>query len=284
MDINIRFESNENRIEVGKGKPFRLLSIEGIETGTNELAISGTVFGDGSVINNRRITAKPIVVEAEYVGKNKVEERRNLIKFFNIHNEDTLFVKVGDNERCIDYEVESFHAPIRNVNDPLRFLVYLYCPIPFFRDLTEKKEEVAVWHPSLIFPLVMPAEGISMGYREPSISVNVFNDGDNKTGMRIEFKALGSLANPSLLNVNTREYFKINREMKAGETIIVDTNYKKKRVEIERNGRIEKFTDWDISSTFLELDIGDNLFRYDADNNIENLEVSIYYNPQYLGV
>lgn len=284
MDINLRFESNGNKVEVGKGKPFRLLNIEGIETGNNELAISGNVFGDGSKVNNKRITAKPIVIEAEYIGKNKVEEKRKLIRFFNLHNKATLFVKVGSIEKCIDYEVESFHAPIKNVNDPLRFLVYLYCPIPFFRDLTEKKEEVASWQPSFTFPLIIPVEGISMGFREPNLIVNVFNGGGVKTGMRIRFRALGSLTNPSLFNVNTREYFKVNREMEAGEVITVNTNFKRKKVEIDRNGIVEVFTDWDISSTFLELEVGDNLFRYDADSNIENLEVDIYYNPQFLGV
>src|SRR5665648_504005 len=39
----------------------------------------------------------------------------------------------------------------------------------------------------------------------------------------------------------------------------------------------------DLGSTFLQLDVGDNLMRYDADTGIDNLEVSIYFTPQYLG-
>ena len=40
----------------------------------------------------------------------------------------------------------------------------------------------------------------------------------------------------------------------------------------------------DLDSTFLKLEVGDNLFRYDAEENINNLEVNIYYNPNYLEV
>ena len=40
----------------------------------------------------------------------------------------------------------------------------------------------------------------------------------------------------------------------------------------------------DYESTFLQLDIGDNLFRYDADEGIDNLEVNIYHTSQHLGV
>jgi hypothetical protein len=34
----------------------------------------------------------------------------------------------------------------------------------------------------------------------------------------------------------------------------------------------------------MTLEIGDNIYRYDAESGVDNLEVSIYYNPQYLGV
>ena len=40
----------------------------------------------------------------------------------------------------------------------------------------------------------------------------------------------------------------------------------------------------DVDSSYLQLAVGDNLFRYSADTNAENLEVSIYHNNLYLGV
>lgn len=90
---------------------------------------------------------------------------------------------------------------------------------------------------------------------------------------------------PSLFNVNTREYFKINKIMEAGEVITVTTHFQNKRVELNKNGVISNAFNWiDFTSTFLQLDPGDNLFRYDADEGIDSLEVDIYYNPQYLGV
>ncbi len=44
-----------------------------------------------------------------------------------------------------------------------------------------------------------------MGHKSPSLIVNVHNPGDIETGMKIEFKALGFLSNPSLFNINSRE-------------------------------------------------------------------------------
>ena len=40
----------------------------------------------------------------------------------------------------------------------------------------------------------------------------------------------------------------------------------------------------DVDSTFLQLDIGDNTFRYDADDGLSNLEVTVYFAQKYLGV
>jgi len=103
--------------------------------------------------------------------------------------------------------------------------------------------------------------------------------------MEIRFKALATVVNPLLFNVNTQEELKINKTMTAGEAIIVTTHFGNKRVESWLNGVSTNAFNWlDLSSNFLQLDPGDNLFRYDADEGLDNLEVDIYYIPQYLGV
>ncbi len=127
--------------------------------------------------------------------------------------------------------------------------------------------------------------GIIMGLREPSLIVNVYNNGDVKCGLKIEFRAKGSVKNPSLFNVNTREYIKINKTMAAGEIINVNTSYGHKKIESELNGVKTNIMNYlALPFYFLQLDPGDNLFRYDAEENLNNLEVNIFFTPQYLGV
>lgn len=127
--------------------------------------------------------------------------------------------------------------------------------------------------------------GIIMGLREPSLIVNALNTGNVESGMIIEFKALGTLTNPSILNVETQEFFKINKSMVAGEIITVNTNVGAKKVIDNLNGVETNILNLiDLDSTFLQLKVGDNLLRYDADTNLNNLEISVFYNPFYLGV
>lgn len=127
--------------------------------------------------------------------------------------------------------------------------------------------------------------GIEFGYREPSVIVNVYNEGDVKAGMRIEFRATNTLSNPVLLNVDTGEYIQVNATMQAGDIITITTDYGNKGVTLTRDGTTEDYFRYiDVDSTFMQLDIGDNVFRYDAATGSDALEVTIYHNNNYLGV
>lgn len=58
-----------------------------------------------------------------------------------------------------------------------------------------------------------------------------------------------------------------------------------KEVTLQRDGvTSDAFRYLDVDSTYFQLSVGDNLYRYSAEENLENLEVSIYHDDLYLGV
>ncbi|MGG3987678.1 phage tail family protein [Bacillus smithii] len=218
------------------------------------------------------------------------KKRDQVFKVFNpIYNPVTLQLKTKTKDLRVDVNVEttpSIAPGFANSNRVWqKVLVQLSAGNPFFQDAETEKVEIATWVPEFEFSFEIPEEGIEMGARSPSLIVNVLNNGQIATGMTIQFKALGTVSNPSLFNVNTREMFKINKVMQAGEVITVNTNQGKKRVESSLNGVTTNiFNYMEFGSKFMQLEVGDNLFRYDADSNLENLEVSIYFTPKYIGV
>ncbi|MEG0612654.1 MAG: phage tail family protein [Clostridium sp.] len=284
--LMVKMISNNKILEIGLNKNYRLLDIEGIESSDYELSIVNTAQFDGGVVVNRRVQNRPISLSADFIGDNQGGERKKLISFFNPNQKGVLIINYDGNERAIEYEIENFNSKITNIYDSLSFTVDLICPNPYWRDLLESKINIALWKGKFHFPLVMPKNvGVIIGLREPSLIVNANNVGDVESGIMIEFKALGTLKNPSLLNVNTGEFFKINKTMMAGEIIKVDTNRGSKNVMRNFNGIETNIINLiDLDSTFLQLRAGDNLFRYDSEENLNNLEISIYYNPYYLGV
>ena len=161
---------------------------------------------------------------------------------------------------------------------------------PLFKDDREDQVSAASTKAMFHFPLIINKTEqeppvILFGVREPSLIVNVYNSGAVSTGMRIVFKALGTLTGPSLINVYTQEYFKLNKTMYAGETVEITTTIGEKKVIAHVNGvDLNYFKYRDLDSTWLQLDVGDNLFRYDAESGIDNLEVYIYFSNKYLEV
>lgn len=215
-----------------------------------------------------------------------IDYKDRIYKVFNPKlDEGWLIYKDNTKERKIKCEVNKipyFTIVNSTVN---KCLINLTANNPSWLDIIEDKEEIALWKGDFSFELELLADGIEMGHREPSLIVNVNNNGDVECGMRVEFKALATLTNPSILNVNTQEFIKINKTMTAGEIISVSTYFGNKKVISTLNGiTTNAFNSIDWQSTFLQLHTGDNLFRYNADSGLDNLEVSIYYQQQYLGV
>lgn len=161
---------------------------------------------------------------------------------------------------------------------------------PLFKDNVDRKVSAASTRPMFRFPLIinktnMQPPSVMFGLREPSLIAKVLNSGSISTGMKIVFRATGTLTGPSLTNVYTQEYFKLATTLYAGEEVEIDTSIGVKRVTAHINGVDKNYFKYrDLDSTWLQLEVGDNLFRYDADTGIDNLEVYIYFANKYLEV
>jgi hypothetical protein len=291
---NITFINSRGRfILLGNEWPFILTKIEGLGTPKANIQNQKSPNQDGESYLGNTLDSRLIAIELEIITHDIDEmmvRRNELMKVFNPKlGEGKLIYERGNIKR----EAKAIadmppHFPdAESFEDTMQpCLIQLVCHNPFLQDILQIKEEVAIWRGAFEFPLEIPIDdGIEFGFREPSLIANIENNGDVPCGMKVEFKALGSVVNPSLFNVDTREYMKINKTMAAGEILTITTHFQSKRVEMYRNGIVSNaFNWWDLHGTFLQLDVGDNLLRYDADEGLDNLEVNIWFTPQYLGV
>ncbi|NMM65501.1 phage tail family protein [Clostridium sp. P21] len=281
-DFKLIYENGKGQsIEFSIWSSFFLEDFDGLDGLKNNIYTNKGMLQDGETFVSSNLDMRNIVIQGT-IHDNVQYNKPRMISALNPKLKGKLTVIDGEVTKYIRCYIEK-SPTLSNDNKP-KFVLSLICPNPFFYD-KEVKTDVALWRGDFEFPLEILETGILLGHREPSLIVNVINESDLKCPLKIEFKALGTLKNPSLFNVNTREYFKINKEMKAGEKIVTTTGIGDKKVIEEYNGIVNNaFNYMDINSTFLQLDTGDNLFRYDAEKNVDNLEVSIYYYPQYLGV
>lgn len=278
-------------LPVARGQYHGLyIELTGLSDVRNAIYSTNSMGQDGDTYLGYRIESRDIDIVGYIKERDKQAAqnlRRKLNRILNPQYEATLTYVFGDFRRVIGCKIDD--APIFK-RKPIfeQFTVSLSCLNPFWREETETREDIATWIGGFEFPVPDGLElydGWEIGYRQPSLIVNVYNSGDVKSGIRIEFRAIGAVTNPVLLNVDTREFIKLNISLVAGDVLTVSTGYGEKAVKLNRGGTItDAFRYLDVDSSYLQIAVGDNLFRYSADANAENLEVSIYHNNLYLGV
>ena len=281
-------------IEFKDGTRFRLFKVDGIDSAPIDNRMQEFGFLDGAIDQGTRLEPREITIEFGIFARNKeelLELKRLVTNVFNaklglgtlIHSRYGVARKIeakldrgptfpggGDNE------TETFQ----------RGMLSLICPDPYFKNAEgESRTDIATWIPNMYFPIGITDEGRALGYRTVSLFVNVENKGHETAGIVIMFRATGTVVNPSLRDVNTQKYIKLNYTMQAGEVITITTHQNKKRVTSERKGiKTNIFNSIVHGSSFLQLAVGDNIYRYEADNNEDALNVSIYHSDRYVGV
>lgn len=195
----------------------------------------------------------------------------------------------GGRNRLISARVEKTpQFTFSNVTTVHAYNVQLIATDPYWKESVESLVQVANVRGTFHFPLVIPKNrGVTFGVKSPSLIASVYNDSVIKVGMRIVFIANGTVVNPQLFNIRTRQFFKLLCRMEAGEQIVVETGQEKKVTRQKAGVEEDYIGKVDLAgggNTFLELDPGDNLFRYAADSGENMLGIRLYYQNRYMGV
>lgn len=290
MQQIIYINSRGQSITLGNSCPFVLEKIDGTGGTKSTLLTTKAPGQDGKSHHGTLLEERTLNITG-YICGNSLEDmdtkKQQLCSIFNPKFKGKLIYtnNIGEHTTgCIVQDSPTFKDRTSTIQ---QFLIQLFCPEPYWKDIEEIKNEMAQWVGDFMFPLeILEETGIEMGHRVSTLIANCFNAGDAECPIRVEFKALATVVNPSILNVYTQEFIKVKRTLTAGDKLVIDTSFGNKRVEtIKTNGVIQNVFNYiTLDTTFLQLDVGDNLLRYDAEEGIDNLEVGIYYTPKYVGV
>nr|WP_288306022.1 phage tail domain-containing protein [uncultured Romboutsia sp.] len=280
-------------IELNRDGPLFLFKPEGFGGLESDIVSSKNAYQDG--INIFKTILKDRILTLNCYLEVDNEQQRHILKrkLYNAFNPklkghmkiyiDSGYLRGASNLRVI--QAPLFEDDYEGLNELVSFQIQLAMPLPYFEDINENRVDFGNDIGNFFFDLEIEEEGKELSIKNNSIVTNIFNEGDAQTPIKVVFKARTVIENPSIYNVYTKEFIKLNYTMQEGEEITVTTHHGNKRVESYLNGITKNiFNDLDINSTFIWLDIGDNVIRYDSDTMIEQLEVYIYYTNYYLGV
>jgi len=280
--IDIKLECNGKILEIGKDKLYKLINIEGISSSEYSVDIVNNAQFDGGTVKSKRVESRLITITAEYPSTEDTETRRqNLIRFFNPYLTGKLYVNYCGVKRVINYEVAGFKDSRENLYDPLKFIINLICPNPFLKDEREFSKNMAGKINSITVPFTIPANGMIMSAKVLRQEATIINNGDKDTGLIISFMAKGEVSNPKIQNLTTGKFLRIVVDLMPGDILTINTNKGNKRIELNGKNISQKM---DRSSSFIDMQVGENILKYSADKGYTNLNVYPKWTAEFFGV
>jgi hypothetical protein len=230
----------------------------------------------GATANKRNIV---IVLDAQKRYMDEIKDR--LYSFFQPRSIGIFYYYSGNIARKIRYYVESIEP---SESGRVRTLTLsLICPDPKFYALSDNLTQLAVWEGLIEWPLEIIAP-FEVTRKVNSLIGNVVNPSAVPMGLTVTFRASGTVVNPSLYDVNRQLLMQVNTTMHAGDQIVITTGDGNKRVKLISGGVTTNINNlMAYPPHWLQAQQGDNLYRYNADEGIDNLSVSIVSTEAFWG-
>ena len=112
--------------------------------------------------------------------------------------------------------------------------------------------------------------------------INVPNRGQLPVPMTVTFYARGNCVNPKITNINTGKTMVIKKSLVAGERVVVEITHERTYVTSSIDGDIRGALS--LKSTLNRLDVGDNVLKPEAEEGGNQLEVSINFATEIVGI
>lgn len=262
--------------------PFFLESVDGLHEVLGTVAGMKSAYAIGESYIGTSVEKRNIIIKGA-IRDDIINCRQKLYRVFPLKTTGIFKYIDGDLKRKIEYRVESIRINEKGLYK--HFQISLICQNPYFTDIDKKNLQMATWSPAFKFLLKIPKNtGIKFGVKNTTSMAVIENNNNLEYGITITFTANDTVKNPMLFNVDSREEMKIEKTMQAGDKIIVHTYRENKNIYYVpvSTGIEENINNLMIyGSKFLQVHRGKNTFRYNAEENVDNLEARIEYLTEY---
>lgn len=248
-----------------------------------EIITSSLGMVDGDKYNGARVGARNVVLSIA-INNNAEANRIRLYGFLAPKSWVKLHYQNGTRRVYVEGYVESFD--IDQFRTPQTAQVSIICPQAYLTSAEELVVDITSVVDAFEFPFSSPADGFEFSAFINMDYANMHNSGDVSTGLIVTAFAQSEVTAPTIYNVLTNEYIKINGTLYAGDTLTINTNTGQKRIQItDAQGNTVNILHRLVrGSTWLQVKPGDNYISYSADEGEENMLVSLRHSDLFVGV
>ncbi len=261
---------------------YGLIAIQGLQPPKAMIQCGSLPQMDGSIFLQSKIEQRNIVLTLQVLSDAEVNRRR-LYDIFKIKQKGTVTIALKEQTVSIDAICESIE--IVPMAWPLRAIISLICPQPYFETEDSVVLEMSSIEATLSFPLALSSTGFPIGTLTPATAINAVNSGDIPCGFTVRFQCTAPVENPKLIHMTTGENIQLMLTMTPGQIIEIQTDLGHKRIEeIQGSLRINRFNTLKLGSTFFQLKEKDNILFATSDSGSASLLTELTYRPKISGV
>lgn len=269
------------QMELTHNEAYVIESIDGIDPPDATINTTKNANADGSVFNSSYVNNRQIIITLAINGPAEAN-RIQLYRYFKNKYPVKLYYKNGTRDVWIEGYVQKTQIEFFQKKQIAQIVVI--CPQPYFNGIEDSITDFSTVESLFEFPFAIE-EPIEFSRILINEETNVVNGGDIDTGALIELRAVGTVVNPAIYNIDTNEYFKITVTMAAGDVIKINTVKKEKSVVLISQGVTTNLIGSLVyGSTWLQFVPGDNTILIDATTTPENMVARLSIVNRFEGV
>lgn len=270
----VNADGGEIVFEYGRG--YLINKPNGIDTVACKLNEAQGIDQTGTTVQSVNVQSRPVTVSGILVGE------------FQAENKDALLSVVRPDLDGRFY-ADDYYLDVRPTATPTiearpvfaAFQFSLTAPYPYWQKDSSAKATLSGVSYGFKFPWNQ-----SRKYRFGTVVtaqfINVKNGGQVPVPYTLTFSALNEVKNPQILDAASGKFIRLNKSLAAGERAVIeithDRTYVTSSVDGECRGALE------LTSSLYRLAVGDNVLKPTADEGLDNLQVSIDFAEEIVGI
>ena len=277
---NAKFISNDGGIFVFGADGSNVFDIDGLSGMTMTLTKSQTYSRVGENVSSKATGGRTLTINGR-IYNNISSVKSSMLRTFGAFTAGKL---IFDDKFYITAIVKDTPTVSPKRNDGA-FMLRLFAPDPYFRDMKTQYVEFSSTTASFTFPFTLSEKTFVLGSVSPTMTANAYNDGDAPTAYTLAITALQTITNPRLSCGN--KYIAFAMTLEENDELIVwrddDGSF---RADLHQSGG-DKVLDavqyLDDGSTLFELGVGDNNLVASNQGGV-TMGVVVSFNSPFSGV
>lgn len=248
----------------------------GIDTVSVSLSQAKGINQTGATIQSRNVQPRPVNITGYLVGDAQTVGKEKLLS--------VVRPDIGGKLYADDYYLTVYPTATPNI-EPKRwgaqFQFSLLAAYPYWCKNDSASVALAGIEPLFRFPWNI-SRAYQFGRLKRELFMNILNRGQVPVPFTAVFSASGDVEKPKITHVATGKFLVVNKSLVNGERLTVqithDRTYVTSSVDGDCRGALS------LKSNLFQLEVGDNVLKPEAESGLDNLQVSVDFATEIVGI